>query len=62
LVVLSPNDKANGRRFVVGEILDADNLTALDDAKLVQHIYKLKIDCPLEAGDILLKEAEPQRI
>lgn len=62
LVVLSPNDKANGKRFVVGEILDADNLTALDDAKLVQHIYKLKIDCPLEAGDILLKEAEPQRI
>ena len=37
LVVLSPDDKVNGKRFVVTEICDGSAKT--DDAKLVQHLF-----------------------
>jgi len=61
LVVLSPN-LSNGQKFKVGGIFDGDDLRALDDAKLVQHTYVLDCPVPLEVGDLLLKDAEPNRI
>ena len=59
LVVLSPNDEANGKRFMVGDIFDGDVVT--NDAKLVQHTYSF--DCPLsvERGDLFLKDADSPR-
>ena len=60
LIVLSPNDNANGKRFVVDSIFDGDSVT--DDAKLVQHIYSLVCPQGVEAGDLLLKDAiSPRR-
>lgn len=60
LIVLSPNDKANGKRFFVDSIFDGDSVT--DDAKLVQHIYSLICPQGVEAGDLLLKDAiSPRR-
>ena len=59
LVVLSPNDEANGKKFVIGDIFDGDGVT--DDAKLVQHTYSF--DCPLPAlcGDLILKDSASPR-
>lgn len=59
LVVLSPNDEANGKRFVIGDVFDGDVVT--NDAKLVQHTYSF--DCPLsvERGDLFLKDADSPR-
>ena len=62
LLVLSPNDGVNGKRFRLEEMFDADNLTALDDAKLVQHSYVIKTPVKLEAGDLLLKDTAPERL
>lgn len=62
LVILSPNDSANGKHFIINEIYDADNMAETDDAKLVQHSYVLKIPYELEAGDLLLKDSNTARI
>lgn len=62
LVVLSPNDSANGKHFIINIIYDADNMSETDDAKLVQHPYVLKIPYELEAGDLLLKDSNTARI
>ena len=62
LVILSPNDSANSKHFIINEIYDADNMAETDDAKLVQHSYALKIPYELEAGDLLLKDSNTARI
>ena len=55
LTVLSPNDNANGKKFVVDKIFDGDEIT--DDAKLVQHVYSLACPDGITEGDLLLKDA-----
>lgn len=62
LVILSPNDSANSKHFIINRIYDADNMAETDDAKLVQHPYVLKIPYELEAGDLLLKDSNTARI
>ena len=62
LLILSPNDKSNGKSFIVDEIFDANNMSLTDDAKLVQHSYVLKLPYELEIGDLLLKESVPARV
>ena len=62
LVILSPNDSANSKHFIINEIYDADNMSETDDAKLVQHSYVLKIPYELETGDLLLKDSNTARI
>ncbi len=62
LLILSPNDKSNGKSFIVDEIFDANNMSLSDDAKLVQHSYVLKLPYELEIGDLLLKESVPARV
>ncbi len=59
LVVLSPNDEANGKRFVIQDIFDGEVVT--DDAKLVQHTYSFLCPVPLAPGDLLLKDAQSPR-
>ncbi len=55
LQVLSPTG-SNGKSFSVGEMtLEADG-SRVDDAKLVQAVYRFACPIPLERGDILLKE------
>ena len=53
ITVLSP-DCNNGKTFVMGEIIHAEDGARTDDAKLVQHIYRFECDIMLHAGDILL--------
>ena len=62
LVVLSPNDDVNGRRFVLREMFDEGGQTAVDDAKLVQRLYRLTVPFSLSNGDLLLKDAFPNRV
>lgn len=61
LVVLSPNDDSNGKRFLLEKMFDADNMSDVSDAKLVQHIYVLSVPSPLERGDLVLKDTPPLR-
>ena len=61
-MILSPNDSANSKHFIINEIYDADNMSETDDAKLVQHSYVLKIPYELETGDLLLKDSNTARI
>lgn len=58
LMILSPNDQVNGKRFIMGDICLVEKNTITDDAKLVQHIYSF--DCPLKlsSGDIILKDID----
>ena len=62
LVVLSPNDSVNGKRFVLDAIFDGKDLTPLDDAKLVQHDYIVRPPFELSAGDLLLKDSPSNRV
>ena len=62
IVVLSPDDEINGRRFVSDEIFDGKDFTPLDDAKLVQHTYVLSVPFELRAGDLLLKDSPSNRV
>ena len=62
LIVLSPNDKLNGKQFIVGEITDKETMGVTDDAKLVQRLYVLRVPFPLEEGDLLLKDAPSNRV
>ncbi len=62
LIVLSPNDNLNGKKFIVGDITDAETNQVTDDAKLVQRTYILRAPIPLEEGDLLLKDAPPSRV
>ena len=61
LVVLSPNDATNGKRFVLDKMFDAESMLKVDDAKLVQHFYSLAVPFELEQGDLLLKDTPSLR-
>lgn len=62
LVILSPNDDVNGKRFIIDEMFDANDMSKTDDAKLVQHSYAIKLPYGLSEGDLLLKDSNTARV
>ena len=54
LEVLSPSEYCN-TQIVVDEMYD-DKGNLIDDAKIVQQLVKVKVEVPLQKGDIIRRK------